>query len=86
MKLSAILVCIAPCLAFAGPSDCYRIKDKDAERYCLAVISGNFSKCYSIKSSDMEKMCLAEIKGKPSSCYSIKDLDARNLCLAKTRE
>ena len=86
MRMLLLLLFLAPYWAFAGTSDCYRIKDKDAERYCLAVISGDSSKCFSIKNSDMEHMCLAEIKGKASACYSVKDPDARNICLAKARQ
>ncbi|MDP5622145.1 hypothetical protein P3800_22235, partial [Pseudomonas aeruginosa] len=77
MKLLALLMCMTPGLVFAGSNDCYRIKDKDSESYCLAVTSGNSSKCYSIKNKDAEKLCLAEVRGSASSCYSIRDKDTK---------
>lgn len=74
-----------PFSAFAGSGDCYRIEDRDAKNYCLAITKGNASICYSIRDTDRKKLCLAETKGNRSTCYSIKDKDSRNLCLAKTR-
>lgn len=64
-------------------SDCYAIKDKDKQRYCLASVKGEPSRCYLIQNRDEQRLCLAETKGRRSTCFSIKDRDTQRLCLAK---
>lgn len=80
------LGCIAalPAIAQAdSSSNCYAIKDKDTQRYCLATVKNEPTRCYSISDHDGQRLCLAETKGQRSTCYSIRDKDTQRLCLAK---
>jgi hypothetical protein len=78
-----ILVSLLPVAAYAGPADCYRIKDPDKRAYCLATAKGQQSRCHSIKDRDSRNLCLAEVGQQKSRCHSIKDKDNRSACLAK---
>jgi len=80
-----ILIMIMPGFALASSADCYRIKDKDAQKYCLATTGSSSAQCYSIHNDDQKKLCLAETQSNSSVCYQIKDKDMKNLCLAKVR-
>lgn len=82
----ALLLVVTPALALASSNDCYRIKDKDAQKYCLAATGNNPSRCYTIHNDDQKKLCLAETQGNSSKCYQIKDSDTKNLCLARMRK
>lgn len=83
MRWTLLSLTLLATLAQAAATDCYSIKDKDKQRYCLASAKGDASRCYSIRDHDAKQLCLAEIKGNRSSCYSIKDKDTQRLCLAK---
>lgn len=72
-------------LATASPNDCYAIRDKDKQNYCLATLKGDTSRCYSIRDKDAQRLCLAEVRDDRSTCYSIKDKDTKNLCLARSK-
>lgn len=78
-----LFVLLSAGLSWAGPSDCYAIRDPDMRRYCLAETRGNRSDCYAIDDHDSRRHCLAEVGGRKSDCYSINDADERRRCLAK---
>lgn len=86
MWKKGILLLMLPGFVFASPADCYRIKDKDAQSYCLATTGHRSIICYQIRNEDQKRLCLAEIQGNTSTCFQIRDEDTRNLCLAKLRK
>lgn len=84
LVIVSMCIAVVPAVAQAdNSSDCYSIRDKDKQRYCLASVNGKPSRCYSIQDHDDKQLCLAEIKGQRSTCYTIRDKDTQRLCLAK---
>jgi hypothetical protein len=85
VKLLLIMnITLLPALSWAGPSQCYSIKDQDLKNHCLAITKQRKSHCYSIKGNDLKNSCLAEIEGRKNRCYSIKDRDQKQRCLANS--
>lgn len=85
MKISLGLLLMStllPTIGWAGPSNCYSIKDSDLKHQCLAITKNSKSRCYSIKNKDLKNSCLAQVGNQKSRCYSIKDKDLKNRCLA----
>ncbi len=85
VKIRAVILLLAvslPLAGWAGPSNCYSIKDSDLKHQCLAITKNSKSRCYSIKNKDLKNSCLAQVGNQKSRCYSIKDKDLKNRCLA----
>lgn len=71
--------------AAAPPSqstECYSIKRRDMQLYCLATTSQSLDRCHLIQNADAKNYCLATVGQRRDNCHHVRDNDLKYLCLA----